>query len=407
MRPLEIGLLVQMAVSFCGYVTLIVTILSTRKFQTTSHKLIALMGIADVLNLATSLLSAFARDLTNNVTEMYCIVIYTPAFFFALSSRNLFVLVAAEKYIRVCFPLRYEVLLSNTKIGIAIVCCFLSSLLISMLPVFGVNNIARHEAMQLPWRFKNCYGFIVFRGDFLLAYHSFMTIDTILCLILYARVLLIARKQARQIHAMAIPVSLSSTIDGSITSNIYKINTFSHNKHDTATKVTAERSEELIAGDINGQLVMDTTCEARGFHDLDKTANTNQVDTHDKTNSKGRSASRGAYKEMESNGAKRKDLEFHEQRMVHKTARGVKVLVILIIIYVITKFPMFTCYLIQYNYFRDQTILKFGITQEFYASTIILSQMNSVLFPIVYIFGNREISSRLRNTLLKIKALFN
>ncbi len=101
----------------------------------------------------------------------------------------------------------------------------------------------------------------------------------------------------------------------------------------------------------------------------------------------------------------RNEIKFHQEKVVHKTARGVKVLVIIISIYVVTKFPMFLCHLVQYNYFKDQTILKFGVTLEFYNSAIILSQLNSVLFPVVYIFGNREIFSRLKEAALKMKTL--
>ncbi len=216
MISLRTGLVILTSVSLCGYIVLILTICSTRKLRTTSNQLIVILGIADVLNLATSLLSTFAGRLTNDVTHMYCILIYTPPYFFALSSRNLFVLVALEKYIRVFYPLRYEILITNTKIGIATLLCFLTSLLISTLPLFGVNNIAPHEAMKVPWRFKGCYGHIVFRGEFIITIHSYISFDIIVCLFLYIRVLLIARKQARQIRAMAIPVALSSTNEGSI-----------------------------------------------------------------------------------------------------------------------------------------------------------------------------------------------
>ncbi len=171
--------------SISGYMTLVLAISSIRKLQTNSNKLIVLLGISDILNLITSLICSYASQLTDNLTEMYCISIHIPPYFFALSSHNLFILVALDKYIRVFYPLRYEVIITKFKTVMGIVFCFFCGLIISILPLLGVNNIRTHRAMQMPWNFKYCYGFIIFRGDLLLTVHSCIAIDIVLCLFFY------------------------------------------------------------------------------------------------------------------------------------------------------------------------------------------------------------------------------
>ena len=83
----------------------------------------------------------------------------------------------------------------------------------------------------------------------------------------------------------------------------------------------------------------------------------------------------------------------------HGTARGVKILFFLVIVYATTKFPMKICNAVQYKFWTETTIYTSNVPREVYVTCIVLSQSNSVLYPFVYAFANSDIYEVLKRKL--------
>ncbi len=81
------------------------------------------------------------------------------------------------------------------------------------------------------------------------------------------------------------------------------------------------------------------------------------------------------------------------------TARGVKILFFLIVIYVTTKFPMKICNAIQYRFWTKQSIFALNVSQDFFTWSVLLSQSNSVLYPFIYALANKDIFTVLKRKL--------
>ncbi len=88
-----------------------------------------------------------------------------------------------------------------------------------------------------------------------------------------------------------------------------------------------------------------------------------------------------------------------------RTARGVKILLFLVIVYVVTKFPLKVCNAVQYRFFMDRTIYALNVPRAYYVTSIVLSQSNSVLYPFIYAFANHDIYEVLKRKLTCTKTL--
>ncbi len=81
------------------------------------------------------------------------------------------------------------------------------------------------------------------------------------------------------------------------------------------------------------------------------------------------------------------------------TARGVKILFFLIVVYVTTKLPMKVCNAIQYRFWTKQSIFALNVSEDFFTCSVLLSQSNSVLYPFIYALANVDIFTVLKRKL--------
>ena len=87
------------------------------------------------------------------------------------------------------------------------------------------------------------------------------------------------------------------------------------------------------------------------------------------------------------------------------TTRGVKVLLFLVIVYVTTKFPLKVCNAVQYEFWTQSTIFSLNVPREIFVTCVVLSQTNSVLYPFIYAFANKDIYEVLRRKLTRTKTV--
>ena len=87
------------------------------------------------------------------------------------------------------------------------------------------------------------------------------------------------------------------------------------------------------------------------------------------------------------------------------TTRGVKVLLFLVIVYVTTKFPLKVCNAVQYEFWTQNTIFSLNVPREIFVTCVVLSQTNSVLYPFIYAFANKDIYEVLRRKLIRTKTV--
>ncbi|CAH1783490.1 unnamed protein product, partial [Owenia fusiformis] len=206
-----ISSLTLMIVIFITNAFMIFVILRHKEFHNPTNYCLLSLCLGNMFGFVTLAMLAFSVFVIHLQHFLECVASISLYYLQVLIGLLMLLLVAIEKYIMIMYPLRYNTIVTTKRMLGAIVTCWVYTIIIALLPIFGLNThviyifpyLNETEIEAATWGTEQCnpdyelpssYIGLFFLGNFY---------PILLCLLcLYSRILMIAHKQARQIESL-------------------------------------------------------------------------------------------------------------------------------------------------------------------------------------------------------------
>ncbi|XP_026223293.1 trace amine-associated receptor 13c-like [Anabas testudineus] len=185
----------------------IISISHFRQLHTPTNLLLLSLAVSDFL--VGLIVMPFQIPLTEPcwlLGDLVCVLYYLITFITVCSSTVNMVLISVDRYVAICDPLHYPTKITQRRVQISVLLCWVYCALYSFLILFdNLNN---------PGRYNSCYGECVINinGGVDLIVAFIIPISSII--ILYMRVFVVAVSQARSMrsHIAAVKLQRSVTV---------------------------------------------------------------------------------------------------------------------------------------------------------------------------------------------------
>ncbi|KAK2814321.1 hypothetical protein Q5P01_000613 [Channa striata] len=210
-RPQSESMFIYIMLSFISLFTVILNLLVIisishfRQLHTPTNLLLLSLGVTDFLvGLTVMPLHLLLNEPCWFLGDLVCVLYYFFPFIIVPASVINMVLISVDRYVAICDPLRYSTKITQKRVRICVLVCWIYSFFYSFL--FLSDN------MKQPGRYNSCYGQCVI--NVLVAVDLVMSfiipISTIV--VLYLRVFVVAVSQARAMRSHITAVKLQSSV---------------------------------------------------------------------------------------------------------------------------------------------------------------------------------------------------
>ena len=187
------GEMIIMIVTLFGNALVIAAIHRFPKLRNTTNKLVYSLALSDIgVGLCLPFLILFNLSPQLKEHKMACIFRYQLIIAMASLSQFTLVLVSVDRFVAIQFPLRYHALLSRRRISAMIAFVWVYSILIAVIPIFGLNEWDRDS-----WAKCELEHIVEAPYAMTLVLHFF--ICALIMTFLYGRVFYLARDHAQRI----------------------------------------------------------------------------------------------------------------------------------------------------------------------------------------------------------------
>ncbi|XP_053313547.1 adenosine receptor A3 [Spea bombifrons] len=106
--------------------------------------------------------------------------------------------IAIDRYLRIKIPIRYKTMITSQQIYLSIVCVWIVSFLMGLVPMFGWNNSSNLEEEQM--NYLNCTFTSVMSMEFIVYFNTigWVFLPLMIMLVLYIEIFYLIRKQLKQ-----------------------------------------------------------------------------------------------------------------------------------------------------------------------------------------------------------------
>ncbi|KAK2814548.1 hypothetical protein Q5P01_000274 [Channa striata] len=211
-RPQSESMIISILMSFISLITVvlnllvIVSISHFRRLHTPTNLLLLSLAVSDFLvGLFVMPFQILLREPCWFLGDLVCVLFYFIPFIIVTASIVNMVLISVDRYVAICDPLRYSTRITQKRIKICVLLCWIYCVFLSFL---------FYDILKQPGRYNSCYGQCVINisgvADLILGF--IIPVSTIV--ILYLRVFVVAVSQARAMrsHITAVKLQISVTV---------------------------------------------------------------------------------------------------------------------------------------------------------------------------------------------------
>ncbi|KAK2814540.1 hypothetical protein Q5P01_000266 [Channa striata] len=210
-RPQSESMLIYVLLSFVSLLTVflnllvIVSISHFRQLHTPTNLLLLSLAVSDFL------VGLFVMPFHILLTEpcwllgdLVCVLYYFLNFIIVYASVLNMVLISVDRYVAICDPLHYSTRITQKKVQIFVLLCWIYCVLYSFLFLY--------DNLKQPGRYNSCYGECVINiiGAVDIVMNFIFPISAIV--LLYLRVFVVAVSQARAMRSHITAVKLQSSV---------------------------------------------------------------------------------------------------------------------------------------------------------------------------------------------------
>ncbi|XP_026222770.1 trace amine-associated receptor 13c-like [Anabas testudineus] len=213
MRPHFETILLYMLMSFFSLLTVflnllvIISISHFRQLHTPTNLLLLSLAVSDFLvGLIVMAFQIFLTEPCWLLGDLFCTLYYLLPFITISASVGNMVMISVDRYVAICDPLQYPTKITQKRVQISVLLCWIYSVLYNFLILF--------DNLKQPGRYNSCYGECVI--------NIIVPVDCVITLILpissiiilYMRVFVVAVSQARSMrsHVAAVKLQRSVTV---------------------------------------------------------------------------------------------------------------------------------------------------------------------------------------------------
>ncbi|XP_056880335.1 trace amine-associated receptor 13c-like [Takifugu flavidus] len=167
-----------------------------RHFQTTTNLLLLSMAVSDLLvGLAVMPLMIVTLDSCRCISSYLCFLFHLLSFVLTSASVGNMVLISVDRYVAICYPLRYSSITPNT-VKICVSVCWTSSIIYNL--VLLKDNILYIDFFSSCNKKCPLYiNYILAIADIIITFYGPLTV----IIVLYTRVFVVAVTQARAMRS--------------------------------------------------------------------------------------------------------------------------------------------------------------------------------------------------------------
>uniref|UniRef100_A0A3Q3IDV0 G-protein coupled receptors family 1 profile domain-containing protein n=1 Tax=Monopterus albus TaxID=43700 RepID=A0A3Q3IDV0_MONAL len=186
----------------------IISISHFRQLHTPTNLLLLSLAVADFL--VGLLVMPFQILLTEPcwfLGDLVCVLFYLLPCITLLASILNMVLISVDRYVAICDPLRYPTKITQKRVQIFVVLCWIYAVFYSFLLLY--------DNLKQPGRYNSCYGECVINYNGAVDIVLFFILPISVIIILYMRVFVVAVSQARAMcsHIAAVTLQCSVTVN--------------------------------------------------------------------------------------------------------------------------------------------------------------------------------------------------
>ncbi|CAF94065.1 unnamed protein product, partial [Tetraodon nigroviridis] len=176
-----------------------------RHFQTTTNLILLSMAVSDFLvGLAVMPLMIVTLDSCRGTSTVVCYLYHLFSFILTSASVGNMVLISVDRYVAICYPLRYSSIKPN-RVKICVSLCWISSVIYNFI-------LLNDYLSQLDFT-SSCYKKCILYIDYILVIVDVVItfcVPLTVIIVLYSRVFVVAVTQARAMRAQVSTISSQS-----------------------------------------------------------------------------------------------------------------------------------------------------------------------------------------------------
>ncbi|XP_056880330.1 trace amine-associated receptor 13c-like [Takifugu flavidus] len=166
-----------------------------RHFQTTTNLLLLSMAVSDLLvGLAVMPLMIVTLDSCRCVSSFLCFLFDLLSYILTSASVGNMVLISVDRYVAICYPLRYSSIKPST-VKICVSVCWISSIIYNL--ILLKDNLLNIDSSSCNKKCPLYMNYILSIADIIITFYVPLTV----IIVLYTRVFVVAVTQARAMRS--------------------------------------------------------------------------------------------------------------------------------------------------------------------------------------------------------------
>uniref|UniRef100_A0A3Q3ID70 G-protein coupled receptors family 1 profile domain-containing protein n=1 Tax=Monopterus albus TaxID=43700 RepID=A0A3Q3ID70_MONAL len=176
-----------------------------RQLQTPTNLLLLSLAVSDFLvGLLVMPFQIFLIEPCWFLGDLVCVLFYLIPFITVCASIVNMILISVDRYVAICNPLRYATQISQRRVQIFVLLCWIYTVFYSILILY--------DNLKQPGRYNSCYGECVINYNGAVDMMLFFIIPITAIVILYMRVFVVAVPQARAMRSHIAAVTLQRSV---------------------------------------------------------------------------------------------------------------------------------------------------------------------------------------------------